>query len=1074
MGSSWAPKKRPTCSAAEADDLAGRAKRDVVEMLHFYCDTFARLPLADIEEVGQAAVTLSSSILGYRTCALVTNLIGDSPRLLASRGISRDARELWDPVADPLLAYLWREIEAPAVVQCSALPTADRVTPLGLSETVLAAPLVMAAAHGEERVGIALAAQPRGPSDPEADLRALEIVVGLISGALASAIVRRGLAETTVSKAYVDTILHSMSEVLLVVDHAGNVKTANAAAVEELGYPEDELIGLPVARILADESFRSALDTPTGLQEGSRAVETHYRAKDGCEFPVLVSRAHLGGAHGRSDGTVLVAQDMTEHVRAREQVKEAKRAAEDANLAKSSFLANMSHELRTPMNAVIGLSDLCLRTDLNPKQRDYLKKVHASAVSLLGVINDILDFSKIEAGKLDMESVPFALDEVLDNLATVVGVKTNEKGLELLFLRRPDVPDILVGDPLRLGQVLINLANNAVKFTEEGEILIEIRLVESTGSEATLEFAIRDTGIGMTEEQQARLFQSFSQADASTTRMYGGTGLGLAISRQLVEMMDGRIWVESTPAEGSTFTFRVILELCEEREPAAWARSAEELRGTRVLIVDDNAHAREALSTHLDHWSFEILEASSGEAALSLLRSAEEPIDLVLMDLVMPGLNGLQTSHAIKTELDADPPPKIILVTAYSVDDYASDPGLDSIDNDLSKPVNPSLLFNVILETLGHAAVSQGQPRHPGSEHDPKKLRAVQGARILLAEDNAINRQVATELLEQARFHVDVANNGQEVLDMLASSSYDCVLMDIQMPMMDGLKATARIREDPRFEELPILAMTANATVEDQKRTAEAGMNAHINKPINSRQLIEALITWIEPGERPLPSAPASEGEEDGTGTELLLELEDVDVAAGVARVGGSVASYRRLLAKFVDNQSDAAARVAGALESGDRTEAARIAHTLKGLGGTIGAAALQTIAGKLETTLNRDGGDAPVNLLEDTKRELDLVVKSIQTALVSDEQAAPPSGEAASAEELRRRLDELMKKLVEYDAEAEDLLAEISRSASGSPIEPALVEIQKRLGEYDFDGAAEILTNALPELGDAESTDQT
>ncbi|MHC4450771.1 MAG: response regulator, partial [Planctomycetota bacterium] len=600
---------------------------------------------------------------------------------------------------------------------------------------------------------------------------------------------------------------------------------------------------------------------------------------------------------------------VIEKKRAADALLVARQAADEANSAKGSFLANMSHELRTPMNAVIGLSDLCLRTDLTPKQRDYLQKIHGSAGSLLGIINDILDFSKIEAGKLDMESVPFELDEVLDNLATIVAVKTQEKGLELLFLREPEVPNLLVGDPLRLGQVLINLANNAVKFTDAGEIFIRVALVETTDDAVTVECSVEDTGIGMTEEQRAKLFQSFTQADASTSRKYGGTGLGLAISKQLVEMMGGSIWVESEQGKGSTFAFRAVLGVGPE-EGFETPHPDADLEGMRVLIVDDNAHAREVLTTHLRNWSFDVSEAAKGDEAIESLRTAEKPYDLVLMDYLMPGMNGLEATTVIKRDDALKKIPKVILVTALSQEDYEQEPGVDQLDNALSKPINPSLLFNVIMESFGRDAGPASRRRNKQSEPDPEVMRPVQGARILLVEDNPINQQVATELLEQARFVVEVANNGQEALDRLKVSTYDCVLMDVQMPVMDGLTATGHIRADKRYAGLPVLAMTANATVEDRRRTAEAGMNEHISKPIKPRELLDALVQWIEPGQRELPDLPDESNAPPPEGSDLPSSLPGIDVVTGVQRVGGKPQLLRKLLIEFRDDHADDIAAV--------------------------------------------------------------------------------------------------------------------------------------------------------------------
>jgi PAS domain S-box-containing protein len=867
-------------------------------------------------------------------------------------------------------------------------------------------------------------------------------------------------------------ILENASDGILTIDDRQVVLQFNPACESIWGYSAEEVLGKEMTILIPEYARKNHLENIhkfrdsdlSGVSLERRVHDLSGLTKDGTVFPaeVAISKNEVDGEMFYS----AFVRDVTARKMAEREILEAKEIAEDANSAKSSFLANMSHELRTPMNAVIGLSDLSLRTDMTPKQRDYLQKIHSSALSLLGIINDILDFSKIEAGKLDMESVPFHLDDVLDNLATVVGIKTNEKGLELLVWRQPNVPGGLLGDPLRLGQILINLANNAVKFTEEGEVLIKIELIERLGDEVRLEFSLSDTGIGMTDEQMSQLFQSFSQADASTTRKYGGTGLGLAICKQLVEMMNGQISVESEPGVGSTFKFDIRLGVSDAARTEEQQQEVAELNGMRVLVVDDNPHAREALSSHLRHWSFEVKEAASGDQSLEILGSAPKPFELVLMDLVMPGLDGLETTQRIKSG-DLPHTPKVILVTAHSEDEYRDEPSFENLDGTMTKPVNPSLLFNGILDVFGYEAARRTTTRGARREFSSEELRPVQGARILLAEDNAINQQVATEILEQARFFVDVANNGAEALEKLETSTYDCVLMDIQMPVMDGFEATARIRQDERFEELPVLAMTANATVDDRRQTAEAGMKAHISKPIDPRELFGALLEWIEHGERALPEIEP-EADDGADSLETLPRIDGIDAEAGVARLGGNVGAYRKILSKFADNQADAGAQLSRAIESGDDELAERLAHTLKGLSGTLGAGKLQDAAARLEARLRSEGSRVPPEDLADTQRELALVLAAIRSGLGGPEADRGVSAEVASPEALRPQLEELMVRLRDYDTEAEDLLDQIRAAAAGPPLDEPLAEVKRHLGQYDFDAAADALQSAIEA---AEST---
>jgi two-component system sensor histidine kinase/response regulator len=577
----------------------------------------------------------------------------------------------------------------------------------------------------------------------------------------------------------------------------------------------------------------------------------------------------------------------------------AKQAAEAATKAKSDFLANMSHEIRTPMNAVIGMAHLALRTALTPKQEDYLNKIQRSANSLLGIINDILDFSKIEAGKLHMESVDFGLDEVLDNVATIAGVKAQDKKLEFLMDTAPEVPMALVGDPLRLGQVLTNLCNNAVKFTEAGEIVLATEMVEKDEQWVMLRFSVRDTGIGVTPEQKQKLFEAFTQADSSTTRKFGGTGLGLTISKHLVNMMDGDIWVESEPGKGSNFIFTAKFGLTG-RVTGRHLEPSLDLMGMRVLVVDDNSSSREILQTLLASMSFEVSVAASAEEGIAELAKAAKgrPYQLVVMDWKMPGMDGIEASEIINRHSDIPRKPKIIIVTAYGREELMLRSEKIGVDGFLLKPVSQSMLFDAIMAAFGKEVPELERQARAGTAA-AQELDKIRGAKVLLAEDNAINQQVAQEILENAGLEVSIANNGKEAVAMVKERIYDAVLMDIQMPEMNGFEATREIRKwesvsanadtdvlktrktieedsdlkseiegqpsvfSPQSSELPrssvqhqvssiqhpipIIAMTAHAMAGDRERSLAAGMNDHVTKPIDPGQLFAALQKWIKP-----------------------------------------------------------------------------------------------------------------------------------------------------------------------------------------------------------------------------------
>ena len=552
--------------------------------------------------------------------------------------------------------------------------------------------------------------------------------------------------------------------------------------------------------------------------------EQRFIRRDGLTVTADGSFSVIRDTAGRPQYLLNMSKDITDRKQAEADLIAAKEQAVAATEAKSEFLANMSHEIRTPMNAILGMTHLALKTELKAKQRDYLTKTKVAAQALLGIINDILDFSKIEAGKLEVENTEFRLDQVLEDLSSVVGQKAHDKNLEFLIASPNDLPPNFIGDPLRLGQILINLVNNAVKFTDRGEVVVTVAPEEQLAGRLKIKFSVRDTGIGMTPEQAARLFQAFSQADTSTTRKNGGTGLGLSISKRLVEMMGGEIWVESNHNAGSTFFFTAWLGITSS-EPEG-KRLVPDLSGIRALIVDDNPLAREIMTERLKAFAIRVDASSSGDEAIRQLSAADtyNPYQVVLIDWDMPGLDGLEASRIIKHGGLLKHIPKVVMVTGFGREDIRTQAEEMGIEGFLLKPVSPSLLYNTLVDLFGSAEDQRFHER----KHDGTVLVAT-GIRVLLVEDNEVNQQVARELLESAGAIVTVANHGGEAVKILTDGdqapAFDVAFMDLQMPEMDGFTATKLLRRDPRLQKFPIIAMTAHALVEERQRCLDAGMS---------------------------------------------------------------------------------------------------------------------------------------------------------------------------------------------------------------------------------------------------------
>ena len=776
-----------------------------------------------------------------------------------------------------------------------------------------------------------------------------------------------------------------------------------------------------------------------------------------------------------------VNKKLTKEIDERKQIekdlKKARNAAETATRAKGQFLANMSHEIRTPMNAIIGLSELALKTELTAKQRDYIKKVSLSGHSLLGIINDILDFSKIEAGRLSLESINFNLEDELLNISTLLNMKVEEKGIELLFDTNPQVPLNLVGDPLRLGQILLNLSNNALKFTDKGEIVISAELVlDTTGkeSEVMIQFSVKDTGIGMTPEQIDKLFQSFSQADISTTRKYGGTGLGLAISKQLTKMMGGKIWVESELGKGSTFYFTAKFRLQTEVEKKQRVLP-KKVSGLRVLIVDDNSTARKILIDMCSSFSFKTAEVTSGKEALLELEKSENdgrPYDLVLMDWKMPVLDGIETTRRIKGNPRIANVPAVLMVTAYGREEIRLLAENAGIKGFLVKPINPSLLYDMIMEIFGKEIKEEVYLDSRMSEQisdSSLALKSINGAKILLVEDNSINQQVATELLEQAGLVVTVANNGKEAVQAVNASEFDLVLMDIQMPEMDGHEATQIIRKESRFDSLPIVALTAHALVGERENCLNVGMNDYLSKPIRTKDLYRVLIELIKPGERRVSVGKESPGSKEDY-DKFLLELPGINLSEGLKNVGGEKVFFRKLLLEFYNDYRTAAREIKEALSNGQKEYVQRRAHTIKGVAATIGADQLRKNASDLEEAFIHDNKDDKQIPIDKLSKSLDEVLKSIGTMLAPVDKILSEESESVDDQKIdQAKVGSLMAKLMsllsEGNSDSEECFEALQKNIVGSQFREHIDKIQEQIENYDFEDARDTLMQLAKSL---------
>jgi PAS domain S-box-containing protein len=810
------------------------------------------------------------------------------------------------------------------------------------------------------------------------------------------------------------------------------------------------------------DQVRQTLDQAIANPERPFKLEHRLIQPNGDTHYIQQSGKATTGHDGRPPRLVSTVLDVTERKEAELEREQAREAAEDANRAKSMFLANMSHEIRTPMNAVINLSRLALATNLDDRQRGYIEKVLFAGDNLLGIINDILDFSKIEAGKTTLEKIPFSLDELLTNVTHITNNYDKKKELEILLDVSNDIPDGIMGDALRLRQILTNLINNAIKFTEEGMVLIGIDKVAQSDAHVTLDFSICDTGIGMTRKQQSELFRAFHQADGSITRRYGGTGLGLSICQRLLELMGSSLHVESSPDSGSTFSFTLKFPLSRTQQKKKIPQTSGSKK-LRTLVVDDNPTARRILGDMLNGLGAEATLVTNGEDTVKALQQAaadNHPYAMLFADWKMPGMDGITLMERICSDPLIQPTPKGILITAYGreleINEAALRAGYSTI---LEKPVNASHLLNFILDDGSSPPPSAGKISAAAED----ALAKIHKARILLVEDNEINQLVAIELLAHIGLETTVANNGIEALTILEQGQpFDLVLMDLQMPVMDGYETTRQIRLHDGLRNLPIVAMTAHALKTDRDRCINTGMNGHISKPIEAEELHAALLRWIPPL-RSLPKNSAN------TGTSLLpATLPGIDINTGLGRVAGKQALYLQLLLRFYDSNQNTMASIIKALQQGKYDRAQHLIHRLKGVAGNLGAKRVYDTAQNLEELLSDNHSNQLEPALAQLGEQLDTVLAGLRPLVdsqVATEEIPSPTTEAPP-DEIIKLLRALTTMLESDLAKAQNHFNELRRLLKDTPLRQEGERLGHALADYDTDRALQIAHSIAATLG--------
>ncbi len=834
------------------------------------------------------------------------------------------------------------------------------------------------------------------------------------------------------SQALLQGVINNSPSLVTAKNKEGRILVVNERMASLLGMQSSDIIGKTDYEILPDEIAHNRYVTDQRVIKTGNVVEREELFPHGdtmhtylaIKFPLYDENNNIFGIGG-------VSTDITRLKQVEEELRSAKEDAVAATNAKSEFLANMSHEIRTPMNAIVTMTGLALNQKLSPKVREYLDIIDSSSKTLLNIINEILDFSKIEAGMLKIDKISFSLFEILEHVGDIFRTEASDKGIEIIITVDKNVPVALIGDPLRINQIIINIVSNAVKFTQKGEVVIKVESVIKSGQNAKILFSVTDTGIGIEAEKMKNLFDAFTQADGSITRKFGGTGLGLAICKRLVSLMGGEIWAKSTQGKGTTFKFTLTLSRQpEENEPHTIVPL--EIDNLRVLVVDDNHAARQAISYMLTGFSFDVYAVSSAEEAIKELKTAtteKNEYGLVIMDWLMKGIDGITATEKIKNDKTIPDTP-IILTTMFGKDqefDKATQVGINGF---LFKPIKQSLLFDTIISIFFEETEIELTKKIGTITRVSLDKKAVKGAYLLVAEDNKINQKVALEVLSEAGIYVHIVNNGNEVLKAIENEDYDAILLDVQMPVLDGIRTTQAIRNDKRFKNLPIIAMTANAMKGDREKYLKAGMNDYIAKPINTEQLFSVLRNWVVPKERPeLEKKILKQREKCVFDTiNFPVELDGINVNNAVARLAGNKKLFLRLLKHFARDNIKTGEEIANAIEKRQYNKAQEISHALKGVAGNIGAEKVYESAKELNDKLKK-GVHKKLNILVDKiSKQLDIVLNSIIEVIKQREKIKLERNDYAPLDV--ERVIPILKEMYDYcknfDPDADTLLDEL------------------------------------------------